>query len=141
MVRTMRRPAAPTRPPEPSAGPLQRVEGLAGAAILCLTATTLGLPLSGGHLAIDLLLVILGYKMTISLRLGQNEDRNVMRFWLGHVGRIGIPLLVALGLTITYWSWTGVAADSQRQAVIGALTPDLTATTAAGNGHLAAVGQ
>lgn len=79
MARTIQLPVARERVGEPSAGPLQRVQGLAGVAILTLAATTLGLPLSGGHLATDLLLVILGYKMTTRLRQGQYEDRNIVR--------------------------------------------------------------
>lgn len=139
MVRTIRLPVAHERVGEPSAGPLQRVQGLAGVAILTLAATTLGLPLSGGHLATDLLLVILGYKMTTRLRQGQYEDRNIVRFWLGHLGRVGVPMLVALGLTVTYWSWTGVVTAAQRQAVFGALTLNLNIVDGLGGSHFEAI--
>jgi peptidoglycan/LPS O-acetylase OafA/YrhL len=115
------------------------VQGLAGVAILTLAATTLGLPLSGGHLATDLLLVILGYKMTTRLRQGQYEDRNIVRFWLGHLGRVGVPMLVALGLTVTYWSWTGVVTTAQRQAVLGALTLNLNIVDGLGGSHFEAI--
>lgn len=139
MVRTIRLPVAHERIGEPSAGPIQRVQGLAGAAILTLAATTLGLPLSGGHLATDMLLVILGYKMTTRLRQGQYEDRNIMRFWLGHLGRVGVPMLVALGLTVTYWNWTGVVTAAQRQAIFGALTLNLNIVEGLGGAHFAAI--
>ncbi|MEM9651315.1 MAG: hypothetical protein AAGA65_04410 [Actinomycetota bacterium] len=139
MVRTIRVPVAHDRVGEPSAGPLRRVQGLAGVAILTLAATTLGLPLSGGHLATDLLLIILGYKVTTKLRQGQYEDRNVLRFWLGHLGRVGVPLLVALGLTVTYWSWSGVVTAAQRQAVIGALTFNHSFMDGIGGTHVEAV--
>lgn len=83
----------PVDAPAPNHPPRRRIHGLAGLAALTLIATALGAPLPGGNLAVDVLLVAVGFDLARTVR-GHSHiaDRASIHRW-GVVGRF-VPITV-----------------------------------------------
>ncbi|MEM7275740.1 MAG: hypothetical protein AAF547_21880 [Actinomycetota bacterium] len=139
MVRSVRLPAAPPPPVDQTAGPLQRVSGLAGIAIAMVVADGLGIPLPGGELAIDMLLVVIGYRLTFALRQHRHDDRRLARFWLGTVGRLIIPAVTAAAVGAAWASRSGGLDSGEIWATIGAVGQVLNLLLVAGVADFAAI--
>ncbi len=117
-----RRPPPNGQPPQPRRARSQRrLQGLIGLAILVLMASNLGLPLSGGYVAVDVLLVTIGFDVARSIERG--TDRHWLKqFWLCTLGRIAAPLAVALAMVALYWSWHDQLDEPKIRAILGAVT-------------------
>jgi peptidoglycan/LPS O-acetylase OafA/YrhL len=99
-----------------------RVDGLAGAAMLVLVARGLGLPIPGGHLAADVVLVIVGFQLGLVVRALGGTRRWIRRYWLSAIGPLAIPTVVAVGLAIAYWWWVGRLGPEAVRGAVAALT-------------------
>lgn len=99
-----------------------RIDGLAGAAMLVLVARGLGLPIPGGHLAADAILVVVGFQLGLAVRRLGGTPHWIRRYWLSAIGPVAVPTLVAVGLAIAYWSWVGRLDGAAVRGAIGALT-------------------
>ncbi|MEM9563572.1 MAG: acyltransferase [Actinomycetota bacterium] len=95
---------APAAPPPPVAPAEARISGLAGLCMLVLVVAGLGLPLPGGHLAVDAVLVVIGFQLGMAMsRAAKRPRRWVPRFWLRVLAPIVVPTVVAVALATTYW--------------------------------------
>ncbi len=101
------------------------VAGIGGFAVLVLAAANLGLPLPGGYLATDMLLVIIGYELARRVPDRDHEVHWLKHFWLGVLARMAAPLLVAVALAAAYWDLNHQLEESQLRAVLGAVTMSL----------------
>ena len=119
---------ATTRSPRRPDLDARRVNGLAGLAVLVLVATGVGLPLPGGHLAVDALLVVIGFRLGLGMVRMSTARRNwLQRFWLTALGPIVAPTLLAVALVTTYTWWLGQLDEAEVRAVVGtvAMVPNL----------------
>ncbi|MGI9594868.1 MAG: acyltransferase family protein [Acidimicrobiales bacterium] len=101
------------------------MHGLSGFAVLFVVATNLGLPLPGGYLATDMLLVAIGFELARTVRRPETEEHWLKLFWLGRVAQIGAPVLLAVGLAALYWNWQEQLDEAKLRAVLGAVTMTL----------------
>ncbi len=92
---------------------------------MALVSADLGLPLSGGYLALDMLAVVIGFALARRLRYRDQDDHWLKRFWLGCTARIVAPLVVAVGLITLYWHWNQGLDEARIRAVLGAVTMTL----------------
>ena len=122
----LRQPEPP--PPSPPTSPSRtrpiatQIDGLAGLCMLVLLITGLGLPLPGGHLAVDAVLVITGYQLGLGvLRLAGRSSRWVARFWLSAIGPIVIPTVLAVALSTACWWWLDRLGPAEVRGAVSAL--------------------
>ncbi len=146
MVQTRKRAPSTHRgnPTDRRAGPVEGNGrrpslGLTGFAIAALVSTGLGLPLSGGYLALDMVMVLIGFEL--ARRVGDvDRDRHwLKRFWLGCVARIGPPVLVAVALVTLYWSWDQNLDEARIRAVLGGVTMTLNFFRVSGGARFVAI--
>lgn len=105
--------------------PGSMIRGLAGLAVIVLIGTGFGVPLLGGPMAIEVLLVLTGHHLArIVLKAGDRGDR-VRRTALGYAGRIYGPLLTVIGLVTVYTAWDQGLDEPRLRALVGALTMTL----------------
>lgn len=124
-------------PPPP--WPVGRVDALAGICILALVVSGLGAPLPGGPLALDALLVAVGFRLATDLRrLAGTTDGWVLRFWTASLGPIAVPAILAALLATGYWWWLDRLESEQLSAAIGAVTLTANWTQVLQAGRLAA---
>ncbi len=123
----------PNRPPLEA----RRINGLAGICLMALVATRLGLPLPGGHLAIDAILTIVGFQLVIGAkRLANSRRRWFGRFLITAIGPIVAPALVAIGLaTLGWWRLVGLG-ETEVFGAIGAAAMVSNVTLSLGIGQL-----
>lgn len=93
--------------------------GLAGLAVGLVVASDLGLPLPGGYLAIDILLVAIGFELARRVRRSDKRERGVQHFRLTTLARIMAPLGLALGLMAGYWGWQGQLDEAKVGELVG----------------------
>ncbi|MGH1493213.1 MAG: acyltransferase family protein [Acidimicrobiales bacterium] len=147
MVQARRRPVAPDQPQRQFEEQLQSsaraAPGLAGFAVLVAVAANLGLPLPGGYLAIDMLLVAIGFDLARSAdpstRPTSDDGRWLKLYWLALVGRIGAPVALAVTLTAVYENSTAPLSEAMLRAVLGAMTMTLNLFTIFGGAELPAI--
>jgi len=134
----------PQRRPVTTA-PVSRAEinGLAGLCMLVLVVTGLGLPLPGGHLAADAILVVVGFQLGLGVtRLAGGSPRWLRRFWLSAIGPIMAPAVIAIGLVTAYWWWLDRLGPTEVRGAVASLamatnlTPALADTGFAATDHL-----
>lgn len=120
-----------------------RINGLAGLCMLVLVVSGLGLPLPGGHLAADAILVIVGFQLGLGVtRLAGSSSSWLRRFWLSAIGPVAVPTVVAVGLAVAYWWWLDRLGPAEVRgalaslAMITNLTPLLSETSFAATDHL-----
>jgi peptidoglycan/LPS O-acetylase OafA/YrhL len=93
--------------------------GFSGILVALIVAASLGLPLPGAHLAVDALLVTVGFDLTRAVRRSGKQDQWLWHFWLTTAARILVPLFMALGLVALYWTWQGQLDESKVAALLG----------------------
>ena len=118
MVQTSPRPVGSTRHP---AAPHRQhpMFGFSGILVALIVASNLGLPLPGAHLAVDALLVTVGFDLTRAVRRSGKQDQWLWHFLLTTAARILVPLAMALGLVALYWVWQGQLDESMVAALLG----------------------
>lgn len=119
--------------------PNHRLAGLTGIAIVVLTAGNLGLPLSGGYLAMDVLMVCIGFETARTLRCHADQKQRLKRYWLNEVGPMIAPVLLAVGLSTLQWSLYGELDQPQIRAILGGLTMTLNLFVVFGGADFAAI--
>ncbi len=107
-----RHPAVPQRQ--------QPMLGLAGLAVGIVVTANLGLPVTGGSLAVDVLLVAIGFQLARGLRRSGTQRHWLQHFWLTTLARLMAPLLLSLGLMAAYWGWRGQLDSARVQELAGA---------------------
>ncbi len=121
----------PPPPPRRPTSPAARISGLAGLCMLVLIVAGLGLPLPGGHLAVDAVLVVVGLQLGLAVTgAAERGGRWAARFWIRALAPIVVPTAVAVALATAYWWWLDRLGSAE---VAGALT------SAAMVGNLAAL--
>ena len=95
-------------------------------------ANNLGVPLPGGSLATDMLLVVLGYRLTFTLRHLHNSERRMAQFWVVTAARFIAPALIATAVALAWASRSGSIEAGELWAVVGASTQTLNLLMAAG---------
>lgn len=106
-------------------GPNRRLDGLTAVAVVVLMAQGLGLPVTGGHLAVDVLLVCLGFRFARAVRNDADQQRRTRRFWFHQLGPILAPVLLYVIIVAVFWAYRGGLGLSQLAAVLGAATMTL----------------
>jgi peptidoglycan/LPS O-acetylase OafA/YrhL len=90
--------------------------------VLVLVATGLGLPLPGGHLAVDALLAVIGFQLSLGVvRLSTTRRNWLGRFWLTALGPIVAPTLVAVAVITATWWWLDRLDPTAIRAVVGSV--------------------
>ncbi len=117
--------------------------GLAGFAVLVVVSGNLGLPLPGGYLAIDVLLVAIGFDLARgadpATRPTAEDGRWLKYYWLSLVGRIGAPVGLAVALTALYENSQAPLDEPMTRAVLGAVTMTLNLFTIFGGAQFPAI--
>ncbi len=106
-------------------GPNRRLDGLTAVAVVVLMARGLGLPVSGGHLAVDVLLACLGYRFARAVRNDADQQRRARRFWFHQLGPIVAPALLYTAIVTVFWGFRSGLGISQLIAVLGGSTMTL----------------
>lgn len=117
-------------PARPSTSAAARISGLAGLCMLVLVVSGLGLPLPGGHLAVDAVLVVIGMQLgTAALRAADRADERetggswhwISRFWARNLAPIAAPAAMAVALAATYWWWLDRLGSTEATGALTAL--------------------
>lgn len=115
------------------------INGLAGLCMLVLVVTGLGLPLPGGHLAADAILVVVGFQLGLGVtRLAGGSPRWLRRFWLTAIGPIVAPAVVAITLVTTYWWLLDRLGPAEARGAAASLAMATNLTPALGDASFAA---
>jgi peptidoglycan/LPS O-acetylase OafA/YrhL len=123
-----------------------QVKGLAGACMLVVVADGLGLAVPGGHLAVDAVLVIMGFQLGLAIRRVAGTDGWRRRYLVGALGPIVVPTLVAIGLALAYWWWldrldaAAIRGAIAALAMVGNLVPATVDASFPATDHLWLVG-
>ncbi len=99
-----------------------RATGPAGLAIVVLVAGNLGLPIDGSHLAVDALLVTIGYETARSIQRATRHRQWQPRYRNDMLTPLLPPLLVALALITPYWLLHAGFSVAGLEALLGAVT-------------------
>ncbi len=120
-----------------------RISGLAGLCMLVLVVSGLGLPLPGGHLAVDAVLVVVGLQFGLAVtRAAKRPRRWAARFWLRALAPIVLPAIVAVVLATGYWWSLGRLTTVEAKGAIASvamasnLTPLFTEASFPATDHL-----
>lgn len=108
----------------PSIAPISRarINGFAGLCMLLLVVSGLGLPVPGGHLAADAILVVVGFQLGLGVvRLADRTPTWRRRFWLSALGPVVVPTLVAVTLAVAYWWWLDRLGPAETRGAVASL--------------------
>ncbi len=106
-------------------GPNRRLDGLTAVAVVILMAQGLGLPVTGGHLAVDVLLVCMGFRFARAVRNDADQQRRTRRFWFHQLGPIVAPVVLYVAIVAAFWAFRSGLGVSQLAAVLGGFTMTL----------------
>ncbi|MEL6984528.1 MAG: hypothetical protein AAFO29_19025, partial [Actinomycetota bacterium] len=98
------------------------INGLAGLCMLALVVTGLGLPLPGGHLAADAILVVVGFQLGLGvMRLAGSSPDWLRRYWLSAIIPVVAPTMVAVTLVATYWWLLDLLGPAETRGALASL--------------------